>query len=153
MLFRSWAMSLAFDAADDATFSFEQLTQVPADDWPALQFSQHASLQRFDLTTNVPAYWQAVQRGGAPPQITTGEPASPWIVWRRGLSVFYRSLEEDEAWAIDAAFRGQTFAELCVGLAQWHSAADVPLRAVQLLKRWVEEGLILRKNTSAQVQT
>ena len=148
-----WAMSLAFDAADDATFSFEQLSQVPADDWPALQFGKHASLQCFELTTNVPAYWLAVQRSHEPPQISTTEQASSWIVWRRELTVFYRSLEEDETWAIDAAFRGQTFAELCVGLEQWHSPADVPLRAAQLLKRWVEEGLILRRGTSAQVQT
>ncbi len=143
-----WAMSMAFDAADDAVLSVEKLAQVPADDWPQLRFAQHASVQRLGLASNVPAYWLAVQRGDELPSITTNERAIPWIVWRHELTVFYRALQEDETWAIDAALAGQSFAELCEGLGQWHSPAEVPLRAVQLLRRWVEEGLVFLRHAS-----
>ena len=138
-----WAMSLAFDAADDAVLTLEQLAEVPADDWPNLRFGKHPSLHRIELATNVPDFWLAVQRRDAPPPIVTAEQVSPWIVWRRELALFYRPLERDEAWALDATFEGCSFAELCDGMDQWHPPAEVPLRAVEMLKQWIGEGLLV----------
>ena len=134
---------MAFDAADDAVLTLPQLAEVPAADWPNLQFGKHASVQRLELAANVPGFWLAVQRGDVPPPIATAEQVSSWIVWRRELTIFYRPLEPDEAWALDAAFAGQSFAALCDGLDQWHLPADVPRRAVEMLKRWIDEGLLI----------
>lgn len=146
-----WAMSLAFDAADDAVLTLPQLAEVPADDWPNLRFSKHPSVQRLELATDVPSFWLAVQRGDTPPPIAKAEQVSSWIVWRRELSVFYRSLEKDETWALDAAFAGRTFAELCDGLDQWHPPAEVPLRAVEMLKRWIGEGLLVANGMTFEI--
>jgi len=137
-----WAMGLAFDAADAVPLPIAQLAALPAVNWPALRFVPNPSLQRVYLMASVPAYHLAVERGETPPAIEHAVAPLAWIIWRRGLGIWYRTLEKDEAWGLDAACAGRTFAELCGGLAGWHEPDDVPLRAVALLTRWIEEGLL-----------
>ena len=137
-----WAMSLAFDAPDSELYTFEQLAALAPDDWPDLRFNANPSLQRLELFHDVAAFHLALQRDEASTEIVQWDAARPWIVWRRDLRVWYRPLEDDEAWALDFVRGGGTFAALCEGLGTWHTEDDVPLHAVGLLKAWVEDGLL-----------
>ena len=53
-----------------------------------------------------------------------------------------RSLDEDEAWAFDAAMAGATFADLCGGLCRFHAPQEAAARSAGLLRLWIETGLL-----------
>lgn len=137
-----WALSEAFDAADSQPRAAADMAAVPPDAWPALRFAAHDSLRRLDLRWNVPPVWKAVDAGDTPPKLDESAHPVAWLVWRQDLVTRYRSLDVDEAWALDALMRGENFAALCEGLTEWIDAQHVATHAATLLKRWLNDGLI-----------
>ena len=137
-----WAMSLAFDSADDPVLAIAKLAVLPPAAWSTLGFRLHSSLQRAALAWNVPAFWRAVTREEELPIPARLPTSAPWIVWRRELTTYFRSLESDEDAALDLIGADGSFADMCEVLCEWHEPEDVPAHAMTLLKRWIEEGLI-----------
>ena len=143
-----WAQAMVFDAADEPTADVQLLAAVPPEDWAGLRFKLHASVRRLDLIWNVPQVWQALEAESVIPELAYAETRVSWVLWRADLTTNWRSLEEDEAWALDAVRAGRDFAELCEGLCQWHEESAVALHAASLLKRWFTDGLIIRLQTT-----
>lgn len=139
-----WAWAHAFDALDEPVATAAAMAEMPADRWADLVVTGHASLYRLDLLYNVPALFQAATREESPPPLAGEADPVAWLLWRRDLVVHWRSLDVDEAWALDAALRGDSFGELCAGLCAWHQPDEVPGRAASLLRTWLEEGLLTR---------
>lgn len=137
-----WSMSLAFDSADDPVLAVAELAGLPAAAWATLGFRLHGSLQRAELAWNVPAFWRAVTREEDPPIPVQSPESAAWIVWRRELTTYFRSLGTDEAAALDSIAAGGNFAGMCELLCDWHQPEEVPALAMMLLKRWIDEGLI-----------
>jgi len=137
------AMRAAFDAADAAPIDAAALAAVPPAAWPGLAFRLLPSFRRLDLRHDAVAVWRAVERGeeGIEPPPAAAEPMR-WALWRPQLVTQFRSLPQDEAWALDAVAAGADFAGLCEGLAQWHPDDEVAGRAVALLRGWLEEGML-----------
>lgn len=137
-----WALVEAFDAADVVVAKEEDLTSIPAQEWPALKLRFHPSVQTLSCDWNVLALWRAVQdKTLLPDPIALPQPLAH-LVWREQLTTRYRTLEDDETDAMEAVACGDSFAALCERLTRWHADEAVPLRAVSLLKRWRTEGLI-----------
>ena len=137
-----WAQGLVFDAADDPMVDMQALASIPPETWAGLRFRFHASLRRLELAWNVPQAWMAMDAGDTPPELVTADSPASWLLWRADLTTRWRSLGEDEAWALDAARDGETFAGLCEGLCRWHAAEAVALQAASYLKLWLNDGLI-----------
>ena len=137
-----WAMSLAFDSADDPVLDIAVLASLPGEAWPTLVFCLHSSLQRLDLTWNVPAFWQAMAREEDLPPPAHAPDNVAWIVWRRELTTYFRSMDADEAAALQTVGGDGNFADMCEVLCDWHEPEDVPAFAMMLLQRWITEGLI-----------
>ena len=137
-----WAMSLAFDSADDPVLDCAALARLPGPAWPTLGFRLHSSLQRLELAWNVPAFWQAMTREEDLPTPAQLPDAAAWIVWRRELTTYFRSMDADEAAALHAIGGDGNFAAMCEVLCDWHEPENVPVFAMTLLKRWIGEGLI-----------
>ena len=137
-----WAKSDAFDAADSAVADISDMAAIPPDAWPGLRFVPHPSLRRLDLRWNVPTVWKEIDAGREPPELLESEYPIAWLLWRQDLLTYFRSLNVDEAWALDALQRGETFADLCEGLTEWIDAQNVAVHAVGLLKQWLTDGLI-----------
>lgn len=137
-----WAMSLAFDSEDDPALDIAALGSLPDDAWSNLAFQLHSSLQRIELAWNVPAFWQAVTNEQDPPVPAESSNSVPWIVWRCDLTTYFRSLEIDEAAALEVLRGGRNFAEMCEVLCDWHEPEQVPMVAMTLLKCWIDEGFI-----------
>lgn len=137
-----WAMSDAFDAADSVIAAIGDMATLPPDAWPGLTFTRHASVQRLDLRWNVPTVWNAVNAGEQLPALEESDYPVAWLIWRHNLLTYFRSLSVEEAWAVDAMQRGETFATLCAGLTEWIDAQHVAGHAAGLLKQWLEDGLI-----------
>lgn len=139
-----WKLMEAFDERDVSPLTLDEMAAIPPDQWPHLTFALHPSLRRLELAWNVAAMRSAVDEERDPPAPEKGDHAVPWIIWRRQLRQFYRSLAPDDAWMLDQAQSGDDFATLCEGLCQWKGEAEVAVHAAGLLKRWVNDGLITR---------
>lgn len=137
-----WAMSEAFDAADDAVMGLDAMASIPPEAWPGMRMALHASVRRLDLRWNVPAIWKSIKEAQAPEEPRAGDWPQPWLVWRQDLRIFFRSLSVDEAWAINAARQGDSFAAICEGMVEWIDARNVAPHAAGLLKRWMIDGMI-----------
>ena len=144
-----WSMNLAFDSADDPVLDITKLASLPVEAWSNLGFQLHSSLQRVELAWNVPAFWQAVTGEENPPMPVQASISVPWIVWRRELTTYFRSLETDEAAALEILRGGGNFATMCEVLCAWHEPEQVPTIAMTLLKGWINEGLISSLRVSA----
>ena len=137
-----WALRDAFDAADTPVLGLDDLRGIAPEGWAGMGFRLHPSLRRLNLSWNVPQLWSAVDQGSEPIPFEQNEYPIGWVVWRRDLQTFYRSLEVDEAWALDAAAHGESFGAICAGLTEWVDELNAPQRAAGMVGRWVEEGLI-----------
>lgn len=132
----------AFDAADEAIFSEQDMAGIPPEAWPELRFHMHPSVHRLDLEWNIPEIWQALT-GDGPTQVTAiRESASPWLIWRDQLITRFRSMQADEQLALDKLCAGDSFNQACEVLATLIREDEVPLRAAGLLKSWMTQGLI-----------
>jgi len=138
-----WAMSTVFDAADAAPLGHEALAQMPPQQWARLRLAWHPSVQRLQLTWNVPQLWQALTDEVERPAAMLAAAPVEWLLWRRELSSYFRSLPRTEAAALDAARSGWPFAELCELLCDEVGEREAATTAATLLRGWVDAGLIV----------
>lgn len=140
-----WAQGEVTDAADSPVVSVDEPGRLPPGSWPGMRIVLQSGVRRLDLEWNIPALWQAVHDGDdTPPAPERARTPVAWLLWRRGLEVHWRSLDDDEHYAIDAAGHGDTFGAICEGLLARRHDDQVPLRAAGFLKRWVAEELVAR---------
>ena len=140
-----WAKSSVFDAADsESLVEPAQVAQLPPEDWPALTFDFQPALAWLDLHWNVPQIEKACADDADIPDRIRDQNPRRWLLWRRDLKIYWRSLDVDEAWAIEQAAEGVNFAAICEGLLEWVDSGQVALRAAGLLRQWVTDGLLLR---------
>jgi hypothetical protein len=142
-----WALGRAFDARDAASATFEQVASVPPEAWPALRFAAHPALGTMQFRTNAVAIWKLLNHGEDPCAAETLAAPVTWAVWRKEYSPYFRSLDDDEAWALAALVGGSSFGEICAGLCEWVAQDQAAPRAAGLLRGWVEEGWIAELRT------
>ncbi len=138
-----WALSAAFDAADDPVLAIEDMSTIAPSDWPNLTFRAHAAVIRLDLQWNAPTIWSAADSGAETLPAAVESPTTiPWVIWRQNLQSFYRSMGADEAYALDALLRGESFGSICEGLCEWAEPDEVAAKAASFLKQWIADGML-----------
>lgn len=146
-----WALSEAFDAADAVPLDAETLAAMPVERWPDLRLVFHPSLRSVVLHHNAPELWRAATDGAPLPPLAAEAEPRDWLVWRRGFAVYYRPLDDREAWALDAAGHDTVFADWCEGLGEYlDGSSDAANTAAGLLRRWIDDGLIVGTKTCAK---
>jgi hypothetical protein len=143
-----WALQCAFDAGDTPPLTIDAMAAVPFEAWSDMRLIPQPSLQRLNFEWNTVALWRAIDAQKTPPKPRKRDLSQGWVVWRKDLRPQFRSLEVDEAWAIDSVLDGQSFGVICEGLCEWIDAQHVGLHAATLLKGWVSEGMIATLRTS-----
>jgi Putative DNA-binding domain len=144
-----WLIAAAFDGRDAATLDSAVLAEVSPDQWPTLRFEFHPSMRRIVLSTNAPALFKALAEESSAPEPQALDPRQPWLIWRKDLKTNYRSLDDAEAIALDAAVEGGGFEDVCDALCTVCAPEEVPLRAARLLKGWIADGLIVGVRAAA----
>lgn len=137
-----WTMAEAFDAPDARCLQAADLSGRAPHEWGHLRFSVHPAVRRLDLAWNTPQTWKALQEGVAAPRPEKVSPPQAWLLWRKELQIYFRSLDAVEAAAIDALRTGETFGSLCAAMAVRIGEQEAPQRAAGLLHAWLESGLI-----------
>jgi hypothetical protein len=141
-----WTLAEVFDAADAESKPRAAFSAIDASAWSELQFEFHPSLRRLHLHWNTAAVWQAMSHQEAPPDPVCAEHPVPWLLWRQNLQNYFRSMNLDEAVALDSALRGDSFGDICESLAEWLPEDEIPLRAASLLGTWADSGIIVAIN-------
>ena len=138
-----WALAAAFDAPDAPSFDPGTLAAVAPEEWGAIGFDLHPSLQALDFAWTVPELWNALaaEADEVPPPERRESPV-PFAVWRLGLETYFRSMTADEAWALAAARAGGSFGAICEGLCQFVPEAEAGDRAAALLREWIGQGWV-----------
>jgi hypothetical protein len=138
-----WSVAAAFDGPDADPVGIETLAAIAPEQWPTLTFRFHPTVQVLAMRTNAPVLFKALSADDPLPECIELDEAQSWLIWREGLKTQYRSLEPDEAAALEVMRSGGSFEMLCDALCAWHEADAVPAQAAGLLKRWVVEQMIV----------
>jgi len=137
-----WILGMVFDAQDAPVLQVEALGTIPPDAWSSLCFKSHPSLQRINLSWNVVQIWKALKEGEPIPTVQKCDAPTLWVFWRSDLINKFCSVQESEAFALDAMIRGATFEEICESLCTWIDEDAVGVHAAGLLKGWILAGFI-----------
>jgi hypothetical protein len=138
-----WALRHSFDSADIAPVTLQALQAIPPEQWGEVRFGFHPSVQCQILKWNTCQLWAAIDEGAGPIAPVQQEYPQAWVIWRKELLTYYRSLEVDEAWALDHALQGELFAGLCSGLCEWVDELHAPARLAGFVSRWIGDGLLV----------
>jgi hypothetical protein len=91
----------------------------------------------------VPQVWQALTDETERPAASLQREPVQWLLWRQGITTYFRSLPTTEARALDAARDSWPFGELCDLLCDEVGEAQAPTTAATLLRGWIDAGLII----------
>lgn len=139
-----WLLASAFNANDTKCVAESDVAVVPADKWPELSLEFHPSVYCFSYDWNIIAIWNAVKNEHPIPEFIKLEEQEKCIVWRQDVDTKFRTLEPLERTAIPAMMADTSFAALCELLSANSTQPDeVPIQAAGLLKRWINDGLIV----------
>lgn len=139
-----WAISTAFDAADEPMPDPAELSSVPAESWASLRLFLQSNLRLLTGRYNVETFRRAIDKQTSRPRLRRFAAPRHFMVWRHAMTVHYRRLGDDEHDILGAAQRGEPFANLCARLASRHSESTAVPRMVALLQTWLRDGLVKR---------
>jgi hypothetical protein len=139
-----WSLRNSFDSKNTATLTLESLQEIPVESWGDLQLTFHPSVSRIDLEWNTPQLWAAIDEGAEPIAPEKLEHPYAWLLWRKELLNYYRSLDIDEAYSLDAAIQGSDFSSLCEGVCEWIDEEHAPARVAGFLAQWLEDDLLIK---------
>lgn len=138
-----WSLTNAFDAPDATIIDMQRMEQVLPEQWNDMRFVLSPTIQQLELRCNVAEIWNAVSEEKKLPKIKQAKKSVAWIMWRKELEIFFRSMPAEEAWAIHAIQSNCSFGDICEGLCEWVDEAHVVSRAASMLKIWVVEGVVV----------
>ncbi|MBT5766121.1 MAG: hypothetical protein HOI58_04615 [Kordiimonadaceae bacterium] len=138
-----WTFNDVFDAVDKNAIKFDDVATIAPDAWTTLRFELQPSCHIHNHKWNTAALWSAVTNEEE--IVPVPEEFSENIFclqWKNDLNCFFRTMSNDEAGALMLARDGKAFPDICECLYEFHED-DATMRAAELLKSWVEEGLIV----------
>lgn len=137
-----WAKGELLDAADSPAITIEDIAAIAPERWADMQPRLKPAVRRLALEWNVPSLWTAFDREHEPPPPTRAEQPVDWLLWREGIRVRWRSIDPEEAWALQSCADGDTFGALCAGLCEWVGEDAAAFRAATCLKQWASDGVL-----------
>jgi hypothetical protein len=146
-----WALGLAFDAADAPVLSAEDIQQLSADDWEQVGFVLQPSQQLLTFHYNAPAIWLALERNETPPEAVRGDLSRAWLIWRKNLQPYFRSLDRFEAIALRGLAANKAFSTVCAEAAEL-AESDITPKIAGWLQNWMAESVLAGISRTAQDQ-
>jgi len=148
-----WALRHTVDASDADRVTIEHLQMLAPDDWAALAFDLHPSVNLLFFEWNVPGVYRSlVEPESDDDAVSPQRSPCHFLVWRNNdLLGCWRSVDPAEKSALDLVQNGNTFGELCertADLFPQHDETASALRAATWLRQWVEEGILTWRTPS-----
>ncbi len=139
-----WSFVGAFDAADAVVATEVDAAAIVPEAWAELTIRFHPSVRTMAIWWNTLTRWRMAKNAETVPEpVRLTEPAQ-CLLWRHELMTQYRSMDADEAIALQTALAGANFSELCGVLAEEiQDQETVPMTAAGFLKTWLAAGMIV----------
>lgn len=137
-----WALAHAFDAADAPTASLAQLAVVPPEFWGGLRLKLHPTLDSFEISTPVDEVRPKLLADAGDMFDRNARRSSALMVWRIGYDLKFRAIDANEYATLGATRTGATFGDICELLAARMAADQAVTAAAQILRGWLEWGII-----------
>lgn len=137
-----WALAYAFDAADAPAASLAQLAIVPPEFWGGLRLKPHPTLDAFEVSTPVDEVRPKLLADTAAAIDRNARRDGALMVWRIEYDLKFRTIDANEYSALAAARSGATFGDICELLAARMAADQAVMIAAQILRGWLEWGVI-----------
>jgi len=137
-----WALVDVFDARDTPLLVRHDLEAVAPDEWVGLRFAPIEAHRL--LTVAWPVHRLRDAWEGDLPMPSLAPDRTHLLVVRRGDQVFRRELGELEAKALAGVREGRDFGAVCADVAAVSGETEGPIRALEILERWIGEGLLAR---------
>jgi hypothetical protein len=149
---RAWLAELArlertrlvlHDGPDAEALTLQEIRALGPEGLPARRLRAVPCHARLEDRFTISALWTALEAGESPAS-PPGESPETLLVWRQGLTVHHRLVDDDEAPLLAALREGARFDVLCERLLEVIPAEQAAPRAFALLARWIGDGLIAR---------
>ena len=152
-----WARTDVFDAADDTAMALDVVRAWPVDRFAELPLRLIAAHRRLEVGHPVAALWDAIGPGPAADPAATPEPnqdldaaviaagradRQSLLVWRQGVAIFHRAVDDAERAALDQIAAGTTFGVVCDGLLEARSPEEATAQAFAWLSTWSNDELV-----------
>jgi hypothetical protein len=137
-----WARLDVFDRADAAPVTREALAALPPEAFVALALPLVPAHEIVPTRHTVEDTWRAIEAGADALAPATAGAGHALLVWRRGVSVHHRPLDDGEGAALAILRHGGDFGALCADLGRTRSPGAAAARAAAFLGRWIADQLI-----------
>lgn len=148
-----WALRQAFDGPDAGPLAASALGALPPDAWATLRLVPVPTAELLVFRHNTVAVWQALDDDEVPPALAASPIEVDWLVWRKGLQPYFRSLHRVEAALLRAMLTGSSFAQACAHAeacakastaGEGHTEDEVSMLIGSFMRQWFEDGLLAR---------
>jgi hypothetical protein len=138
-----WALAFAFDASDAPVVGIPDLASIPAGFWGSVRLQFHPTLDAFRVSTPVDAARPSLLEAAGPVD-RTARCERALMAWRIEYDVKFRAIDPLEFAALEAMRGGGTFGDMCELVARASNPQTAPLRAAEILRGWLEWGVVAR---------
>lgn len=129
------------DGRDAPQLTFEDMAKLSPESWGELKLVTHPSLIMLPFHYPIPTLWQALIQQKDKPELVRQEQPTQWILWRFNRQSYFRPMNAEQVWMMQAIQRGQTFSQVCEGLCEWLDEEKVIPFAAETLRQWITEGI------------
>ncbi len=137
-----WSLSDTIDGPDAPVLVRDDLAAVAQDQWPDMRISLHPSVALLTQRWNTLALWNAANADQPIPAAELLEQETYCVVWRKEIQSYFNVLGKEDAWILQALQKDLSFGEICEGLLQWLPEDAVAAHAVNILLRWLQDGML-----------
>lgn len=138
------AFNQSFDVADIEVYTEIELQTLSAVNWPRFTLKFSDSVELISLEYNSFQIWRALAQGETPPEKRLE--SNTWLIWRQDLVSRYRSVEDPERAALDAALSGDSFSRICLTLNTYFTDQQTPVTALAYLRQWIRQEMVSSLN-------
>lgn len=143
-----WIQVMAFDAADTAVITLENIRTLAPEEWMGMRLTLHPSLHVVNFYSNAPEQWNSLVKQDAALNSILSTTQQSWLIWRHELQVVYRPLTEPEHCCLNVFINQKTFADACNELLDFFTEEQVPMQAAQYLARWINDDIVCEVKSS-----
>jgi len=139
-----WALCDVFDLDDRTSLTVHDVQRIAPERLGELPLRIVAAHRQLQLAFPVHDVWRALEKESIATDDLSEPKAAPTtiLVWRSDTRINHRVVSTDEAALLAELVQGTTFGRVCEALANGRDEPDAAQLAVQLLSRWLQDGLI-----------
>jgi len=139
-----WALCECFEAEDVQPVPMTMIQGLLPEQWPGMRFQFHPSLRLYTVSYNTLAIYQAFIREETLPKWQRFPENRIIRVWKKGFIPHYYETTSIEALSLQKAMANKTFEQICEILTETMSETDATQYSLELLMRWLQDGLIIQ---------